>query len=327
MIHSLLSSLPDIYDDDAVDAATDLKSESPPPTKIQETESILAALEDRLSVKTEGNMNDDFGISGDANSADCSSQADDATLVGESAHSDGAETTLSSVLEDEPTLVSEVTEKTSHTPLEPSTDTVGSFQTAPESADPEGSSQLEEAAAAQSARRPRTHISTLLEQADELFARYPPMVPSVNLPSIMGPKSVMLTWTEDPTRLPADDEAEMMVLDPQHVVYPAPSEKEGSREEEIEEEKDDRSQRLRRRRRLRKPRKIGSMVIERKAVVASAVLVLGVAMAVYGLHAIPERHHSHTASRELRRVGKHMGGVVLGMGGRLWDGLMAMATV
>ena len=65
-------------------------------------------------------------------------------------------------------------------------------------------------------------------------------------------------------------------------------------------------------------------MVERRAVVASAVLVLGVAMAVYGMHAGPEPAHGG-AGRDLRRLSRLFSGFVVGVGGKLWDGLVAMS--
>lgn len=164
-------------------------------------------------------------------------------------------------------------------------------------------------------RRPRVSLSSLLERSDELFALYPPSHPTIALSSIMGPQSVVFTWSETPSELPDDDEAELMVTQPQLVVLPPPPV-----EPESKEDMDDGKRHKRPHRRLHKPRRL---VVERKTVVASAVLVLGVAMAIYGLQATPDRHHG-TASRELRRLSRMFGGLMLGAGQRIWDGITGM---
>lgn len=163
-------------------------------------------------------------------------------------------------------------------------------------------------------RRPRVSLSSLLERSDELFALYPPSHPAIALSSIMGPQSVVFTWSEKPSELPEDDEAELMVTQPQLVVLPPPPVEPESKED------NEKPGHKRPRRRLHKPRRL---VVERKTVVASAVLVLGVAMAIYGLQATPERHHG-TASRELRRLSRMFGGLMLGAGERIWDGIAGM---
>jgi hypothetical protein len=63
-------------------------------------------------------------------------------------------------------------------------------------------------------------LSSLLIRADELYATYPPTHPLIDLPSIMGPKSVVFTWCEDPSMLPDDDEAEEIINKPELVVLP-----------------------------------------------------------------------------------------------------------
>lgn len=165
--------------------------------------------------------------------------------------------------------------------------------------------------------KPHVSLSVLLERTDELYSLYPPTHPSINLQSIMGPQSVMFTWSAKFSELPSDDGAELMVTQPQLVVLPAPEELDSK-----EKEEDDAGKIVKRRRRkLRKPMRLGPVLVERRAVVASAVLVLGVAMAVYGMQGAPERHHG--ASKELRKLTRYVGGLVLGMSGKLWDGLVA----
>lgn len=168
--------------------------------------------------------------------------------------------------------------------------------------------------------KPRVSLVSLLERADELYTLYPPTHPSLDLRSIMGPQSVVFTWSENFSELPSDNDAELMVTQPHLIVLPAPEEF-NSKEKDSGEDEDEGGRRgagkvaKRRRRKLRKSARIGSLFVERRAVVASAVLVLGVAMAVYGMQAAPERHHG--AGRELRKLTRYVGGLVLGMGGKL----------
>ncbi|KAG8913630.1 hypothetical protein FRC00_001965 [Tulasnella sp. 408] len=73
-------------------------------------------------------------------------------------------------------------------------------------------------------------ISSLLRAADELYKKYPSLHPSIAADTVMGPKSVILTWHEkDHTDrsadggepcLPSDDEAEKMIEDKSQVVLP-----------------------------------------------------------------------------------------------------------
>lgn len=75
-----------------------------------------------------------------------------------------------------------------------------------------------------SGRRRRTTpaampLSSLLTQADALYAQYPPSLPQLKLSSIMGPQSVVYTWSEKEADLPSDATAEAMVLHPDLIVY------------------------------------------------------------------------------------------------------------
>ncbi|KIP07258.1 hypothetical protein PHLGIDRAFT_127792 [Phlebiopsis gigantea 11061_1 CR5-6] len=338
MVHSLLSSLPDIYDD-YDDEETSIPSEAAvvvheasSPSVLEESSPSSGASEEALSPNSSNDNYDNDFLSADESETDISSHPDDATLVDESSHTSELDTPSPSMLEDDPTLVSEETTKTLQHLQEPSTAPSGSFHIAPETTYPPEFSPRDEAtsAPAQEAgvRRPRIHISALLEQADELLARYPPLDPPVSLEAVMGPNSVMRTWSEDPALLPSDDAAERMVASPHLVVLPPPLEdEEDSEAEKDEQEEREKVERERRhRRRLRKPMRIGSVVVEPKVVVGAA-LVLGVAMAVYGWQVTPQRHHSHTAGRELLRMCKYLGVSVAALGGRLRDGLVEMANV
>ncbi|KAL6298200.1 rab-GTPase-TBC domain-containing protein [Sparassis latifolia] len=166
-------------------------------------------------------------------------------------------------------------------------------------------------------QRPRVSLTSLFLRADELYTHYSPSHPSIALSSIMGPQSVMLTWSENSAELPTDDEAELMVTKPELVVRPyiEPEDEVVSDEEQTEKKDAER----RRRRKPHKPRQLERAILERKTVVAGAVLVLGVAVVVYGMQSGQSgggHHPHHTVSRELRRVSQFVGGVLLGMGER-----------
>ena len=165
--------------------------------------------------------------------------------------------------------------------------------------------------------QPPVPLTTLLAQADALHALYPPSHPSLYLSSIMGPQSVIFTWSESFTALPDDDEAEAMVAHPELVVYPYIDEPEADNEEGEDEDSSSmdgkRKGRRRRlglnksylqslRRRFRAEGRTGTMV-------AGAVLVLGIAIAVYGI----------------RMRGTHLGGGIYGLGPRGMDGIWGRA--
>ena len=332
MIHSLLSSLPDLYeDDDENDESTLSASTHPPPgssmvlphggeegSPIAEDSAVSNPATGDVDTADAPSTAPDETVSEDPE-VSTASFTEDATLVDDSVHEEKANETQTSVIAEEPTLVEDEKEKSLEVPGE--SDSVGSPHTASDIADRSEPSATE-VTPADGIRRPRIRMSTMLEEADRLFDRFPPTHPSIDLSSIMGPGSVMLTWSENPAHLPKDDEAEMMVTRPHLVVLPPPDEDEDEKDEEVPEEKSPRGHKHKRRR-LHKPRRISDLVVQRR-VVASAVLVLGVAMAVYGFQvATPDRHHG-PASRELKRLGKVLGGFVVGMGGRLFDSLLAM---
>ncbi|KAI0760627.1 rab-GTPase-TBC domain-containing protein [Fomes fomentarius] len=184
--------------------------------------------------------------------------------------------------------------------------------------------------------RPRVTVSSLLQDADDLFTLYPPTHPQIALASIMGPQSVVLTWSERAADLPEDDEAELMVTRPELVVLPHVERSDSDSDEggaggrgekgskgrrRREREKEEREKR---RRRLRKPRRLTDIVVQRKTMVAGAMIVLGVAVAVYGLNGglpgMGNGHHRGGIGKEWRKVGKVLGGIT-GVGGKLFDGL------
>ena len=169
-------------------------------------------------------------------------------------------------------------------------------------------------------RRPRVSLTALLTAADALLARFPPTHPGVALAAVLGPQSAMRTWSECAADLPDDDEAEAMVARPELVVLPyVDDDDEGEESEEREKERE------RRWRKLRKPRRLTDLVLHRRTMVAGAVIVLGVAVAVYGLNTgLPgagNGHHRHGFGKEWKKLGRFFGGVLMGAGGRVLDGL------
>ncbi|CCM06012.1 uncharacterized protein FIBRA_08255 [Fibroporia radiculosa] len=182
--------------------------------------------------------------------------------------------------------------------------------------------------------RSRVSLTSLLMNADRLFAQYPPSHPSISLSSIMGPQSVMLTWSEDSGALPDDDEAELMVTKPELIVLPhiEPEDEIASDDESFasvsaSKNKKRKEKAERARRKLRKPR---HLVLQRKTVVAGAVLVLGVTVAaVYGMQSggpagifRGDAHHQRNSlGRDWKRMSQFMGGMVIGVGERMLDGL------
>ncbi|KAJ4487462.1 rab-GTPase-TBC domain-containing protein [Lentinula lateritia] len=102
------------------------------------------------------------------------------------------------------------------------------------------------------------------------------------LSSIMGPSSVVYTWSEDPAKLPSDTDAELMVRDTSRIVYPwdPSSNEDEDGEDDGEVEKDITGDSMKRRTRFGDGR-----VLRRPELVlsagAGAVLVIAIALAMY----------------------------------------------
>ncbi|KAF4618711.1 hypothetical protein D9613_009872 [Agrocybe pediades] len=182
------------------------------------------------------------------------------------------------------------------------------------------------------------YLTDLLKHADELYKEYPPTHPSLSLSSIMGPQSVVFTWSESPSGLPSDNTAEAMVLHPELVVYPyvEPSDadqKEGASSSETSGKKG----RRRDHKKLKKKSPF-EQVVEKKTMLAGTVLVLGVAMAVYGIKARQSGGGAHgplsfyyamaepgrgagNTVKEWKRLGGWIGGALAGVSEKVIQGL------
>ncbi|KAG6826371.1 hypothetical protein H0H87_007354 [Tephrocybe sp. NHM501043] len=191
-------------------------------------------------------------------------------------------------------------------------------------------------------KHPEVKLSSLLAQAERLFFLYPPTHPELSLSSIMGPQSVVYTWSESFSTLPTDTEAEAMVSQPGLIVYPY------IEEDEVIEDTDDandekwekpppgssKRKRLRGKLKGKVKNKLKSFrrvrVDQKTGMVAGAIIVLGVAMAVYGV----KMHDRHSGpglglgggvldvhGRDWRKVAGWLGGAVAGVTERVVNGL------
>ncbi|KAF8918724.1 hypothetical protein CPB85DRAFT_1430416 [Mucidula mucida] len=159
---------------------------------------------------------------------------------------------------------------------------------------------------------PKSHWASLLLRADEMYETYPPSYPSLSLSSIMGPQSVVFTWSTSRAEMASDDVAERMVEQPELTVFPTPPE---PVKEKVAEKP-----------RKRKPRKLYKRPPSRRTMIAAAVLVLSIAMAFYGtrngLPVLPpgrgHGRHGLFLQKEWARVGGWMRGLVIG-GARFVD--------
>ena len=148
--------------------------------------------------------------------------------------------------------------------------------------------------------RTKVCLSSLLIRADELYRSYPPSQPSLHLSETMGPQSVIYTWSEDPSGLLSDDEAEATVLKPELVVHPY------IEPEPPEHDEHDEKGRRRRRKKLKKSRRF---VVGGRTMVTGAVIALGVSMAVYGVRSGHIQRYSRgwRLWRKIEQVGGILG--------------------
>jgi TBC1 domain family member 20 len=136
-------------------------------------------------------------------------------------------------------------------------------------------------------RRKRKTITliSVLQRADELYDLYPPSHPKVSLDSIMGPHSVMRTWSESrDDSMHSDDAAEDMVENTALIVYPPPV---------VEPEEPQRKVVKKRKRRTL------HLVGRQSTMLASAVLLLGVVIAIYGARSSDGRHSTSSSLSKL----------------------------
>ncbi|KAH9848720.1 rab-GTPase-TBC domain-containing protein [Lenzites betulinus] len=341
MMHSLLTSLPDLYeegDDPVLPKEEVLEPEAAPKleSQVEEAEPSIPSDTDALAPPKpkpddpasggtpEGN------VQGALSEPPVEDQAQDDAHAGEP-HATEADEAQDAVLPKE-TKAEHNNEhpSESHPGSEPESD---ALEAPLSEKNPPPRSRSPEPLDSVRAHRPRISLTALLARADALYAQYPPTHPGVAVDSVMGPQSVMRTWSEHRAEVPSDDDAERMVLNPDLIVLPhiesddiasdgdsfrtAGSARKGRKGEKDEKEK--------RRRRLRKPRRLTDLVVRRKTMVAGAVLVLGVAMAVYGINGgLPGAgagHHRGGFGREWRKVGRYLGGAIVGAGERMFDGI------
>jgi len=118
-------------------------------------------------------------------------------------------------------------------------------------------------------------LSELLKRTDQLRSLYPRTLPELGMPSVFGPNSVFFTWSQHNSSLHTDQEAEKMILDQELIVYPYNPTPPGT---------DDEDRALKRpgaRRKLQRKVTQPIHLLGPRAVVASALLVLGIAIVMY----------------------------------------------
>jgi hypothetical protein len=145
--------------------------------------------------------------------------------------------------------------------------------------------------------KPKAHTLTdILKMADALYQTHPPADPSLQLSSIMGPQSVIFTWSTRVSDMPSRDDAERMVERLDLVVYPEPP--------VVESKERDTTMRHRN----RSKRRAGTGTV---GLLVGAGLVLGVAVAISVYSA------RGGDPRDWRKVGRWVGGVLAGASERV----------
>ncbi|KAF8586615.1 hypothetical protein K439DRAFT_1659568 [Ramaria rubella] len=160
-------------------------------------------------------------------------------------------------------------------------------------------------------------LSTLLRQASHLLTAYPPSSPKLRLSETFGSQSAMhANGSVAPRTLSSlhDDEAEACVGG-RDVILPLSEEEQ---EEEYGPPKKPKESVRHDNARKRRPPRISGIALRRQTVVASVILLLGVAVSLYGFK--PEGRGAKLGSANVRWIATWMGGL-LGVGGRLGIGL------
>jgi hypothetical protein len=354
MIHSLLSSLPNLVDDDDMVDSEIIKTDEKPSPWIKE-ESIAA--HDNTFFKEDGELN--------VSTTDAIPQSEPDAQDGESlgdfldevnVPSDGRcgyslmladeqenlpnDDTIAPIVDDPPSDFTEQPPSYDETENPSPKRSSSSLEISPSE---DTSSVLNPVKLEKSETAPpptpRAHpqlaklvLTDLLKVADDLYDKYPPSHSVLALSSIMGPQSVVFTWSESLSDLPSDNTAEAMVSHPELVVYPYIEMNPYQKETDVEE-KEGRTKTARRKRR-NKLRKSPFGQLEKKTVLAGTVIVLGVAVAIYGIkarngpgthglfQAFADGHRTHGGvARDWKRVGGWVGGTLVGVSQKIINGL------
>ena len=342
MLHSILSSLPNLYEEgeegdpslpvaEAVDqkpeagdpnddyvpkcvAETEVSpvvkptedgsSSTPPPSDVKEEAVDQPLPTEPPSAKQESPGDIDIDVSRRLStpSPDLSTVESDNTVLDEEplAAKSPASTENDTTLVDEPITKAESEE----TKLVPTSTPTPPSEQEPEDSDPWPDTPGQPA-------KVRISLSSLLRQADDLLARFPPSHPKLDLDKIMGSRSTIFTWTESFSPAPSDDELEQYVKTPHLVVLPYVD----PVEEAMMKEKRERELEMRKVERRKKLRKsiFSRANVQKKTVFAGAILALGVTMAVYGIRAPGDMGRGHHRG-DLKKLLRYIGGFLLAGG-------------
>lgn len=172
-------------------------------------------------------------------------------------------------------------------------------------------------------KRPIIPLPYLLSEADRLYAIYPPSLPALHLNDILGPQSVVNTWSEDPRDLPTDDEAEAMARHTSLIVkqFVDPAEAAArAAETDIDTrggKARGRKHKLRRSRRFRFP----YVRLDQKTVLTGTVVTLAVAVAIYQGYNSRSGTNNVGFRKSLSRLARAASTKVVGGAERLLDGM------
>ncbi|KAH9916946.1 rab-GTPase-TBC domain-containing protein [Epithele typhae] len=289
MMHSLLTVLPDLYEEG--EEAPELPNQDPVPPKHSPEAPSIHAVEGEEAKAPYGRI---CGSLGRTDDLPPSSQPID--VLATSDESSGAtQTTTPELAEEQGAIVAEQTGLSGEEPG-PATIPVPDDVVLLEASSPvlvEAPVDLEHTTGPEREPHRELDAETIID-APTPSTRASPRRACTRLPTILGPQSAMRTWSERAADLPDDDEAEAMGARPELVVLP--------------------------RRKLRKPRRLTDIVLQRRTMVAGAVIVLGVAVAVYGLSAgVAPGGNGHPRHSMGKKMGKLVGGMFVGAG-RVLDG-------
>ncbi|KAJ8693455.1 GTPase-activating protein gyp8, variant 2 [Pleurotus ostreatus] len=293
MVHSLLSGLPNIYDEDAGSDKTNTLADVYIPL---EGEATVAAADDE-SDSLEVTPLDDRNSVGEAESKPPEDSGENAAGKDEKrSEEDKVEVHPATEPVDEKEPLEEIKELVEELSLSNDVDTTSTDEAQ------EPYLRL---------MRPRVSLSSLLVAADELYAKYPPTHRDISLTSIMGPQSVVFTWSESLSEMPDDDEAERMVEKPELIVRPYTEPHTEKSESEPGREKH--------KQRRTRGTFLGGRV-EKRTVVAGAVLTIGVAVAVYGVRtrSLNGTSMGKDGVKDWHTMGMWLGGSLMSAGERIF---------
>lgn len=165
-------------------------------------------------------------------------------------------------------------------------------------------------------------LSSLLFVADDLYKRYPPMPssgedepPSLDIGNVLGPSSVLFTWSQDPNQMLSNEEAEKIVRDGLSGVV---LENDGSSEIDIAEEEEKNWKEQEERRVKREwDRAMRKRIVKSGLGVTVAVLVGLAAIALYSMERSANGNSNGKSIQEWRKSLGWVGGMLLGIGDRV----------